>query len=557
MDSPECLQSSRPKFQTHESLPLNGAVPWARGRAVQPSTAGTKAVGVHANGDEQIRLAEGMCLADIAHVIGCAERDVIPPPIAAEILTALLALREARDDMPLGRRGASESMRRWSWLSVHPTVAGWLQFDRSSVESAATAYRMVLRSDVLVFVGALTDLGEILLRVAEEHRTSVMPDYGFFQAGQLTTFGHYLLGIVTALLRDIDRANEFLDRLNRCPAGIGLSTGSLLGLDRHRLSDLLGFDGPVPHTRDAVWQTDIPVEALALACSSAIHLDRFADDLTRLRTAEFRVITLSEEQPGLGAAVSDTDDRSPLAFVRATTDHLLGMQAATGSAGRTAFGQLHQGTEDPAGCGDAGPLQLVVRVARLMGPLVERLEFRKDQAVAAVRRVCLYSQDLAYALMAKSGLGQDEAFDLVERLARALGLVQELGSRGATPGDDQPVLPGRAEVEILARATVGRDVELPDEDLQSVLNPWKAIERRIGVGGTAALPFSDLSRDCEAKLAQAASKRRELERALANSQQALVVAARDLIAKVTKDGTPGDGLQGGLPLTTRSGPPIG
>lgn len=557
MVSPECLLTPRPKFQTHESAPFHETAPRARGRGVKPQRAGAKVSDRPAADDTRARLTECMCLADIAHVIACAEHHAIQPETAADILIALLAWRESGDEWPPACKDANDGTPRWPWLWARSSAAGWLQFDRSSFESATTASRMALRSDTLALVGALAELGQVLLRIAKEHQTSVMPDYGYFEAGQLTTFGHYLLGIVTALLRDIDRANEFFGRLNRCPAGIGFSNGSLVGLDRHRVSSLLGFEGPEPHARDAVWQPDVLVEAHALACSSAIHLDRFADDLTRMRTAGFRIITLRDEQTSAGTSTSDTDAQSPLAFVRSTTDRLLGMQAAAAAAGRTAFGQLHQSIEVCAGSSDARPFQMVVRIAGLLGRLVERLDFRKDQAIAAARRASLYTEDLVHAVMAKSGLQQAEAFDLVERLMRALRLVKELESRGAVGGDDEPALPGRAEVDILARATVGHDVGLSEEDLLCVSDPWKAIERRGGVGGAAAQPFLDLSRDCEAKLAQAASKRRELERVLAHSQQALVAAARDLVATVTKDGNPGDGSHGGVPLTSESGPPIG
>ena len=83
-----------------------------------------------------------------------------------------------------------------------------------------------------------------------------MAEQTYLQHAQPSTFGHYLLGSVYPVLRDVDRLTADLDWVNRSPAGAGGVNGSPLTGDRQRMADLLGFDGVIEHTRDAMWQAD-------------------------------------------------------------------------------------------------------------------------------------------------------------------------------------------------------------------------------------------------------------------------------------------------------------
>ena len=99
---------------------------------------------------------------------------------------------------------------------------------------------------------------------AEEHRATLFPDYTYLQPAQPTTFGHYLLSFIYPGLRDLTRMRAAFEHVNQSPAGSGSVNGSRLPLDRAGLAELLGFDAVIPHTRDAMWQADGPIEIGAL-----------------------------------------------------------------------------------------------------------------------------------------------------------------------------------------------------------------------------------------------------------------------------------------------------
>lgn len=107
-------------------------------------------------------------------------------------------------------------------------------------------------------------------------------------------FGHYLLTFVHPMLRDLDRLRTAYQRTNVSPAGAGSVNGSRLPLDRDSLSEMLGFDDVVTHTRDAMWQADGPIEITAMIAAALVNIDRLAEDLQIFSTAEFGLLEIAD-----------------------------------------------------------------------------------------------------------------------------------------------------------------------------------------------------------------------------------------------------------------------
>src|SRR5262249_9815222 len=132
------------------------------------------------------------------------------------------------------------------------------------------------------------------LDLAEVQRNTLFPDYTYLQPAQPTTFGHYLLTFVAPAVRDLDRTRAAFANANASPAASGSVNGSRLPLARARLAARLGFDSVIPHTRDAMWQPDGPIEIGALLAAALVNLDRLAEDLQLFATAEFGILELAD-----------------------------------------------------------------------------------------------------------------------------------------------------------------------------------------------------------------------------------------------------------------------
>src|SRR6266511_4273098 len=110
--------------------------------------------------------------------------------------------------------------------------------------------RLLLRSRLLDLCDALAGFCGNLLTLAEREADTVMPQWTHFQPAQISTLGHYLVGIENLLARDFDRLRAAYRTTNRCTLGCGALAGTSYPIDRQLVSDLLGFDGFQENTID-------------------------------------------------------------------------------------------------------------------------------------------------------------------------------------------------------------------------------------------------------------------------------------------------------------------
>src|SRR5205814_6854302 len=118
-----------------------------------------------------------------------------------------------------------------------------------------------------------------LAAMALDDAGTLMPGLTHLPTAQPITFGHYLLAYVEMAGRDRGRFADARRRLNECPLGSAALAGTSLPFDRDMTSAALGFDRPAANSIDAVADRDFALETLAAAAITAMHLQRFAEEL--------------------------------------------------------------------------------------------------------------------------------------------------------------------------------------------------------------------------------------------------------------------------------------
>jgi argininosuccinate lyase len=85
-----------------------------------------------------------------------------------------------------------------------------------------------------------------------------------------------------------------MKRVNVLPLGACALAGSSLPIDRAYVAKLLGFDGVVENSIDAVSDRDFAIEFVAAASMIIMHLSRMSEELVLWSTEEFSFIELPD-----------------------------------------------------------------------------------------------------------------------------------------------------------------------------------------------------------------------------------------------------------------------
>ena len=144
-------------------------------------------------------LYHGMSLADLAQAVMLIEVDLIPVEAGPNLLTALLDLHAIPpDQFPFDpAHGDAYTNREHVLRQKALHVAGWLQAGRPRREVSTLAFLLVVRERLLSLVEVMLEMMQTLLVMAQQHLTTIMPDYTYLQTAHPTTLAHYLLTFVS------------------------------------------------------------------------------------------------------------------------------------------------------------------------------------------------------------------------------------------------------------------------------------------------------------------------------------------------------------------------
>jgi argininosuccinate lyase len=358
------------------------------------------------------------------------------------------------------------ALQRALEADVGSAPLGWLRLGLSRNDLDMTVYVLRARDTALRRLGALLALHGALLDLAEEHVETVMIASTHHQPGQPTTVGHYLAAMAAAIERDVERALQALERLDRCPLGAAALAGTSHPLDREASARRLGFRASVASTYDAVSAADWQVDVAHVAQSVALTLSRLLTDL--IAWASAGVLRLDD---GLvqGSSIMP-QKRNPVALEHARTrcSRTLGVAQAVALPGHNIpFGDLNDFGPDAQGA-----LQSLHQL--LLGAL-------------ELTTACLRGCSVDIAALARSVAATDTtATELADELVRTGGrtfpeahrdvaaLLAHMAREGRPLGQAEPA-------DLLAAGGPPLDPVV----LRESLAPHAFVARRSGLGGPA------------------------------------------------------------------------
>ena len=205
--------------------------------------------------------------------------------------------RGAARSHPMANHPDAEDIHHFVELELKMRIGNTalkLHTGRSRNEQIATDLRLYVRDAVAALQADLHLWIQALIVQARDAGDAAMPAYTHLQRAEPVLVAHWLLAYVSMLQRDIARLEDCAKRANFCPLGSGAVAGATLPLDRALIARELDFDAPTANSMDATSDRDFVLEFLQTLAQIALHVSRFAEEITLYATAEFGFVDLPE-----------------------------------------------------------------------------------------------------------------------------------------------------------------------------------------------------------------------------------------------------------------------
>jgi argininosuccinate lyase len=462
-------------------------------------------------------IADADILVDIAHVLMLDRQKINDHKVTRKILPVLLELydggvpEEVFDDRFEDVHAGIESLLI---ESAGAEAGGRMHMGRSRNDEVATCIRIRLRQELLQQMAALLRVRQVLLAIAAQHTESMMPGFTHLQHAQPTTLAHHLLSYEQAFSRDFDRLKDAYARVNLSPLGAAAFASTGYPISREYTASLLGFDGLVTNTMDAVATRDFALETLADLSILMANTSRLCEELIIWSTSFVKFVSLDDAFCSTSSIMPQKKNPDTAEIMRAKSAGVFG---AFCSAFVTVKG-------------------LPMSYNRDLQELTPNLWRGTHDAKASL---CLLSGMLASAEF-DTGRMKDEAgrsFSTATELADTLVRSYDLPFRTAHNIVGRAVQKGSLSLAILEAAAqeLGPDISLRKKGLtqkkiDEVLDVNYSVKLRNAPGGPAPVATKQAIKDCNEKLETDSALTDKRLAQLAKARENLIATARRMVA---------------------------
>ena len=335
---------------------------------------------------------------------------------------------------------------------------------RSRNDQVALDLRMYLREAASGIRAQLIELLGVIADKAEEHKATIMPGYTHLQRAQPITFGQHLMAYAMMLLRDVDRLDDAVKRMNVSPIGCCALAGTTYDTDRWFEANKLGFSDISRNSLDGVSDRDFCVEFMSFCSILMMHLSRLSEEIILWSSWEFKFVELSNAYT-TGSSIMPQKKNSDMAeLIRGKTGRVYGdlMALLTTLKGLPlAYNKDMQ--EDKESVFDAA--DTVVQCLQVLTPMLATMTVLADNMKLAAQKGFINATDLADYLV-KKGMPFRSAYKIAGQL------VAKCISEGKV-------------LESLSLEEYRSYSDLIDEDVFTEIDLAACVAKRNSEGGTS------------------------------------------------------------------------
>jgi argininosuccinate lyase len=288
---------------------------------------------------------------------------------------------------------------------------------RSRNDQVGTDTRLYLRDQIQQIRQQLRQWQTVLVTLAEQHVTTLIPGYTHLQRAQPLSLAHHLLAYFEMAQRDWQRLGEIYQRVNVSPLGSGALAGTTFPIDRQYTAELLHFGDVYANSLDGVSDRDFAIEFLCAASLIMVHLSRLSEEVILWASHEFSFVTLTDSCATGSSIMPQKKNPDVPELVRGKTGRVFGhLQALLVLMKGLPLAYNKDLQDDKEALFDA--VKTVKSCLAAMTILLqEGLEFQVDRLTQAVNEDFANATDVADYLATK-GVPFREAYNLVGKVVK-------------------------------------------------------------------------------------------------------------------------------------------
>jgi argininosuccinate lyase len=337
-------------------------------------------------------------IGSVAHARMLGETGILAKEEAAKLIAGLEKIHEAGPEaLPMDVEDIHTAIEVRLADLVGP-LAGKLHTARSRNDQVATDTRLYLHNALLLVLDEIKELQAVLLTLARQHRSSLMPGFTHQMPAQPITLGFYLLAHFWAMQRNGWRAERLFESANYSPLGSAAMAGTSFPINRHATAKELGFTAPIPNALDAVSDRSFVLDALHVCTLTMIDLSRLSQDLINWSGPGFGFVRLGDRVTTGSSIMPQKRNPDMAELIRGRTSQAIGAWTAMAATMKGLPMGYNRDTQDDK------------------PPLFASMDLAKDSLEIA-RRMLLDAEWNVRAMASAAGKGASTATDLADRLA--------------------------------------------------------------------------------------------------------------------------------------------
>nr|MDO8116723.1 argininosuccinate lyase [Candidatus Sigynarchaeota archaeon] len=259
-------------------------------------------------------------MGTMAHDYMLYKMDILNLDEIKKILTALMEIYSVFKEGKLNVDDTFEDIHPFIESLVIKKIGmetgGKIHSGRSRNDQVALDIRLKLRGEILDLGQLLLAFMKVLLQRAKAFTNTPFFLYTHLQPAQLGTFGHVLLAWASELARHVERTIQCFERTNLSPLGACAVGGTSFPIDRNMVAEMLGFDGIMENSLDAISSRDVLIEHTSVLASILVFYSRVSEDIILYSSYEFGYLEIPDKFCSVSSVLPQKKNPDTLELIR-------------------------------------------------------------------------------------------------------------------------------------------------------------------------------------------------------------------------------------------------